>query len=96
MKKLIALVLALALVMAVAVASAATISVQHIVNGQTYTAYKLLNYTNSDTAFAYYLIDGSCTFSFTDITGKKKGDISPIFAVLREKVIEFLKKEVWK
>ena len=44
----------------------------------------------------YYLVDGTCTFSFTDITGKKKEDISPTFAVLREKVIEFLKKEVWK
>ena len=44
----------------------------------------------------YYLVDGTCTFSFTDITGKKKEDISPTFTVLREKVIEFLKKEVWK
>lgn len=44
----------------------------------------------------YYLVDGSCTFSFTDITGKKKEEISPTFAVLREKVVEFLKKEIWK
>ena len=56
MKKLISLILALALVMGLAVsASAATIAVQDVVDGETYTAYKILNYTHSGDAYSYYL-----------------------------------------
>ena len=56
MKKLISLILALALVMGLAVsASAATIAVQDVVDGETYTAYKILNYTHSGNAYSYYL-----------------------------------------
>ena len=55
MKKLISLVLALALVLAVATAFAGTITVDNVKNGETYHAYKLLNYTNSGNAWSYYL-----------------------------------------
>ena len=43
------------MMLCVSTAFAATITVNNIVNGQTYTAYKLLNYTNSGDAFSYYL-----------------------------------------
>jgi hypothetical protein len=42
------------------------------------------------------LVDGTCTFSLTDITGKDEKEINPSFSVLRQKVVEFLKKEFWK
>lgn len=56
MKKLISLILALVMVMSLAVcASAAVIDLKSVVDGETYTAYKILNYTNSDDAYSYYL-----------------------------------------
>ena len=59
MKKLLALVLALAMVMTVGAAFAATIEVQNVIDDETYTAYKILNYTKSGTgdnaAYSYYL-----------------------------------------
>jgi hypothetical protein len=44
----------------------------------------------------YYLVDGTCTFSLTDITGKDEKEVNPSFSALRQKVVEFLKKEFWK
>lgn len=60
MKKLISLVLALAMVLVCASAMAATIAVQDVIDGETYTAYKILNYTDNgetgeDRAVSYYL-----------------------------------------
>ena len=56
MKKLISLILALVMVFALATtAFAASIEVQDVLDGETYTAYKILNYTNSGDAYSYYL-----------------------------------------
>lgn len=55
MKKLVSIVLALALIMVVAVASAATIEVKNVIDGEHYTAYKILNYTANGDAVSYYL-----------------------------------------
>lgn len=55
MKKVFALVLALAMVLAVATAFADTIDVQNVLDGETYTAYKILNYTQNGTAVSYFL-----------------------------------------
>lgn len=56
MKKLISLILALVMVFALATtAFAATIAVQDVLAGETYTAYKILNYTHSGDAYSYYL-----------------------------------------
>ena len=55
MKKLISLVLALAMVLMVGAALAAKIDVQNVIDGETYTAYKILNYTSSGDAYSYYL-----------------------------------------
>ena len=60
MKKLLALVLALAMVMMVGAAFAATIEVTNVLDDETYTAYKILNYsdngkTGNDRAVSYYL-----------------------------------------
>ena len=61
MKKLVSILLAVMLVFAVAVSvSAATITVQDVLDGETYTAYKILNYTDNgesgdDRAVSYYL-----------------------------------------
>lgn len=57
MKKLIALMLALAMVMVVVVASAGTIELQNVIDGETYTAYKILNYSESSngSSISYYL-----------------------------------------
>lgn len=44
----------------------------------------------------YFLMEEDSTFSMTDITGKEKGEVSPIFKEYRMKILEFLKKEVWK
>ena len=59
MKKLIALVLALAMVATLGLAFAADITVENADNGQTYTAYKLLDYAyNASTdTFTYYIED---------------------------------------
>lgn len=58
-RKLVTLAIVLAMVMAfmVPTAMAASINVENVVNGETYTAYKILNYTaNADkTAYSYYL-----------------------------------------
>ena len=55
MKKLIAWVLALALVLAAAAAYAAKIEVKNVLDGESYTAYKILNYTTDGTAYSYFL-----------------------------------------
>ena len=57
MKKTIALILSVVmmLVLTVVPAFAATISVTNVIDGETYTAYKILNYTNSGDAYSYYL-----------------------------------------
>ena len=59
MKKVFALVLALAMLLAVATAFAGTIEVTDVLDGETYTAYKILNYTESGSgenkAVSYYL-----------------------------------------
>ncbi len=60
MKKLLALVLALAMVMMVSAAFAATIEVQNVIDDETYTAYKILNYsdngkTGEERSVSYYL-----------------------------------------
>ena len=55
MKKFLALVLALAMLLAVTTAFAATIAVQEVLDGETYTAYKILNSTSNGTAVSYYL-----------------------------------------
>ncbi len=60
MKKLISLVLALAMVLMVGAALAGTIDVTNVLDGETYTAYKILNYkdngeTGEDRAVSYYL-----------------------------------------
>ena len=60
MKKLLALVLALAMVMMVGAAFAATIEVQNVIDDETYTAYKILNYsdngkTGEERSVSYYL-----------------------------------------
>ena len=36
-------------------AFAATITVQNVIDGETYDAYKILNYTNNNSAYSYYL-----------------------------------------
>lgn len=59
MKKIISLILALVMVMGLATtAFAASIDVQNVLDGETYTAYKILNYTHNDDnddAYSYYL-----------------------------------------
>ena len=59
MKKVFAIVLALAMLLAVATAFAGSITVQNVLDGETYTAYKILNYTESGSgenkAVSYYL-----------------------------------------
>ncbi len=60
MKKLLALVLALAMIMMVGAAFAAEIDVQNVIDGETYNAYKILNYrdngkTGDDRVVSYYL-----------------------------------------
>ena len=48
MKKVFALVLALAMILAAATAFAGTIALKDVIEGETYTAYKILNYTEGD------------------------------------------------
>ena len=55
MKKLLALVLALAMVMMAGAAFAADITVTDVKKGETYSAYKILNYRQSGDAWSYYL-----------------------------------------
>lgn len=55
MKKILALVLALVMVLLCATAFAGTITVDNVKNGETYHAYKLLNYTHDGEAWSYYL-----------------------------------------
>ena len=55
MKKLFALMIALVMVMVVSFAFAAEIDVENVIDGETYTAYKILNYTTDGTAYSYYL-----------------------------------------
>ena len=60
-RKLLALILALAMVLGLSVtAFAASIAVQNVIDGETYTAYKILNYrdnggTGTNRAVSYYL-----------------------------------------
>jgi fimbrial isopeptide formation D2 family protein/LPXTG-motif cell wall-anchored protein len=61
MKKILALVLALVMVLAVATAFAGTITVDNVKNGETYHAYKLLNYTKNGNAWSYYLTPAQYT-----------------------------------
>ncbi|QTE68159.1 isopeptide-forming domain-containing fimbrial protein [Clostridiales bacterium] len=59
MKKLISLVLTLVMILMVGSAFAGTITVQNVLDDETYTAYKILNYTESvtgeDKAVSYFL-----------------------------------------
>lgn len=55
MKKLFALMIAMVMIVMTGAAFAAQIDVQHVLDGETYTAYKILNYTQSGEAFSYYL-----------------------------------------
>jgi fimbrial isopeptide formation D2 family protein/LPXTG-motif cell wall-anchored protein len=62
MKKLFAMLIAMVMVFAMsATALAATIDVQSVIDGEKYTAYKILNYTNSGTAYSYYLTSDEYT-----------------------------------
>jgi len=55
-KKMLAFVVAAVMVFAMAIpAMAASIDVQDVLDGETYTAYKILNYTKSGDAYSYYL-----------------------------------------
>lgn len=58
MRKLLAVVAALTMVLGMSIPTfAATINVTNVLDGETYTAYKILNYTKADTgtATSYYL-----------------------------------------
>ena len=56
MKKLFAMLIAMVMVFAMsATALAAEIAVKSVIDGEEYTAYKILNYTNSGDAYSYYL-----------------------------------------
>ena len=61
MKKIVALLLAMVMVMAMSISVfAASIEVKDVIDGETYTAYKILNYsdngkTGTDRAVSYYL-----------------------------------------
>ena len=55
MKKLFALMLALMMVFMVGTAFAAEIELKNVLDGETYTAYKILNYSQNGTAISYYL-----------------------------------------
>ena len=62
-KKFVTMIIVLAMILTMAIsASAATIDVKTVLNGETYTAYKILNYTAADTdddgtndIYSYYL-----------------------------------------
>ena len=56
MKKIFALLVTMVMVLGMSVsAMAASIDVQDVVDGETYTAYKILNYTKDGDAYSYYL-----------------------------------------
>ena len=55
MKKLLAYVLAMMMLFMVGTAFAAEIALENVLDGETYTAYKILNYSQSGTAISYYL-----------------------------------------
>ncbi len=55
MKRLFAVLLAMAMIFMVGSAFSATIDLKDVLDGETYTAYKILNYTQSGTAISYYL-----------------------------------------
>ncbi|MBR2728689.1 MAG: SpaH/EbpB family LPXTG-anchored major pilin [Lachnospiraceae bacterium] len=56
MKKIFALFVTMVMVLGMSVsAMAASIDVQDVVDGETYTAYKILNYTKDGDAYSYYL-----------------------------------------
>ena len=56
-RRLVTLAIVLAMVMAfmIPTAMAAEIDVKNVLDGETYTAYKILNYTNSGNTYSYYL-----------------------------------------
>lgn len=55
-KGIMALVLALLMVLAMSASVfAATIEVKNVIDGETYTAYKIFNYTTNGSAYSYYL-----------------------------------------
>lgn len=61
-KKSLALLIAVVMILALGVsASAASIEVKNVVDNETYTAYKILNYTKSGNAVSYYLTDAQYT-----------------------------------
>ena len=61
-KKIFALLIAMVMVLGMSTSVfAATIEVKDVINGETYTAYKILNYTNSGDAYSYYLSDTEYT-----------------------------------
>lgn len=56
MKKFFALLIAMAMVLSMSASVfAAQIEVKSVIDGEEYTAYKILNYTNSGDAYSYYL-----------------------------------------
>ena len=56
MKKIFALLIAMAMVLGIGTSVyAASITVQNAYKGETYDAYKLLEYTSSGDAYSYYL-----------------------------------------
>ena len=72
------------MVLSLSTAFAATIDLQNVIDGETYTAYKILNYTDNgktgaDRAVSYYLLADEYTsigsvleaagFAFTEIRG---------------------------
>ena len=58
MKKLFAMLIAMVMVLGMSTSVfAATITVDNALEGETYTAYKLLEYTSDGDAYSYYLLD---------------------------------------
>ena len=58
-KKIFALLIAMVMVLGMSTSVfASTIDVQGVLDGETYTAYKILNYTNNGDAYSYYLTSG--------------------------------------
>ena len=56
MKKIFALLITMVMVLGMStMAFAGTIEVQDVLDGETYTAYKILNYTKNGDAYSYYL-----------------------------------------
>lgn len=56
LKKIFALLIAAVMVLSLSTSAfAASIEVKDVIDGETYTAYKILNYTNSGDAYSYFL-----------------------------------------